>query len=144
MRWKVCAWTIVVLAAATATAMAASAIKLRPHYGQPDTVFRVSFADWDASSILIRTYHVDVSGPARNGGCVHDGSWSVRNPSHARVRVTLDPAKLGGKWCPGTFHGNVNEAVGPGCKNRRTLCPHIIYGRHIGHFTFHVSRSTSH
>jgi hypothetical protein len=66
-----------------------------------------------------------VSGPQRPG-CV--GASSVALPSAARgasVNVGLDPANLGGRWCPGAFFARVDEIQGPAC-SPGMMCPQFV------------------
>jgi hypothetical protein len=41
------------------------------------------------------------------------------------VDIPLDPAKLGGRWCPGTFAVRVDEVQRPAC-SPGMMCPQFI------------------
>jgi hypothetical protein len=58
------------------------------------------------------------------------------------VITTLDPAKLGRKWCLGGYRGHIEEVQGPAC-TKGTPCPEFASRvRTLGRLTFQV-KSTS-
>jgi hypothetical protein len=58
--------------------------------------------------------------------------------AHARVRVTLSPKPLASRWCPGRYHGQVEEIAAPYCPAHK-LCPaFVMLLGTIGKFSFRV------
>ena len=57
------------------------------------------------------------------------------------VRTTLNPARLGGRWCAGTFHGRVVESERIICGGPPVdACPQLVIApRVIARFTFRVT-----
>jgi hypothetical protein len=104
------------------------ALTVTPGTGAPTTVFKVRFtapASTGTSGGSRRGFQLGVSGPQRPG-CV--GASSVALPSAARgasVNVGLDPAKLGGRWCPGAYLARVDEFQGPAC-SPGMMCPQFV------------------
>jgi hypothetical protein len=85
-------------------------------------------------------FHDLLTGSVPQGlGCVT--SFSVRAPdakAGARLRVVLDPRRLGTRWCEGTYRGRIAELQTPVC-SRGELCPsYVLVRRQLGPFTFRV------
>jgi hypothetical protein len=99
-----------------------------PSSGSPGTAFTFSFTAPDttgSSGKTDLTYDLAVSGPAQ-AGCLT--ARSVAAPAATKgspVTVTLDPAKLGGHWCAGTYSAKVTEIQRPVCLPG-TMCPQYI------------------
>lgn len=112
----------------TRVAARSSALTVMPATGAPTTVFQVRFiapASTGTSGGSHRGFQLGVSGPQR-AGCV--GASSVAVPSTGRgasVNIGLDPARLGGRWCPGTYRVRVDELEGPTCLPG-TMCPQFV------------------
>jgi hypothetical protein len=119
-------------------------IDVYPSSGTPSTVFVLAFhapertrdnGSGERHNIVI------ASAPKHAHDCI--ASLNVRAPdapSGARVRVRLDPRKLGGDWCAGLYHGKIEELEGPACR-RGAPCPAYLVTRGIlGRFTLHVKR----
>jgi hypothetical protein len=104
------------------------ALTVTPATGAPTTVFEVRFtapASTGTTGGSRRGFQLGVSGPHRTG-CVGAGSMAL--PSAARgaiLSVGLDPAKLGGRWCPGTYLARVDELQGPVC-SPGMVCPQFV------------------
>lgn len=118
-------------------------ITVDPGHGWPGTRFTVSFTAPDAAGLsggLEREYVVALDGPRPTGGCVGGGTVAVtRARAHARVRVTLSPRTLGGRWCAGRYRGEIDELGRPVCPTHK-LCPEfIVMIRTVGHFGFRVN-----
>ena len=117
-------------------------IYLSPSAGGPTTRFGIHFRAPDRTgrySGIERRYELSVSGPAAAQGCVSSVSRQLASTrAHARLRVTLDPSKLGGHWCAGAFHGEINEIEAPVCA-RGVACPALVMllGT-VGRFSFVV------
>jgi hypothetical protein len=132
-------------AAGRAHHAAAPRVTVKPGFGGPKTRFAVSFRAPDRTGLvggIVRRYQARATGPARSG-CVADPF--VQAPfsrKGARVKVVLDPAKLGGAWCVGTYRGEVEEIQAPVCPVGK-LCPaYFVLVRTVGKFTFHVKASS--
>ena len=148
MRCKAChallAGVLSAAALATGAAQASAArLTIKPSSGLPTTNFILRFRAPDTTGrmgSLQRTYVVSVNGPGGQN-CVSGASWSVAPVlAHARVRETLKPRKVGGKWCIGTFRGTVDELAYPICQFHE-VCPlYVVLRRTVGHFRFHVRR----
>jgi hypothetical protein len=143
----VMALALVVLSAPTAPAKGLSKalharISVSPDTGGASTRFSVGFRAPQRTGRLahiVRRYELSVSGRSGAQGCVSSASLELSfTRAHARVRATLNPARLGGRWCWGTFHGQVEETEAPICP-RATACPALVVllGT-VGKFSFVV------
>lgn len=117
-------------------------IHINPSSGSPSTVFVLTFRAPERTGRNGSSQRHDLvtaSAPKGAGGCIK--SIDVRSPdapSGARVRVSLDSRKLGGSWCPGAYHGRIEELQGPACRPGK-LCPaHLVMRGIVGRFTLHV------
>jgi hypothetical protein len=103
-------------------------LTVSPTLGAPTTAFVLHFivpALTGVSAGSRRTFELGVSGPQR-AGCIASRSVGVPsgNPG-ARVDVTLDPAKLGGRWCAGAFVARIDELQQPAC-SPGMMCPQFV------------------
>lgn len=144
---------LVVLGAVFGVALALGAagvhsgrIHVTPTVGSTHTVFVLNFTVPERTGVHGSSQRHDVltaSAPAGSSGCVT--ALNVRVPdarAGARLRVALDPGKLGGEWCQGLYHGRVEELQTAICP-RRTLCPtYVLLRGTVGRFSLHV-RSTA-
>jgi hypothetical protein len=92
---------------------------------------------------LQRHDELSVSAPGNPNSCVSNAQAIAPDaPAGVRVRAALDPARLGGRWCIGTYHGEIDELQSPVCPQGK-LCPtYVIRVRVIARFAFHVRAST--
>jgi hypothetical protein len=132
------------LAALTGAADASTPrLTVKPSHGVRSTRFGLEFSVPNGSGVngsLRNEYRVSASNSTHVRGCVRSGTWGVPPAKpHARVRVTLNPTALGGKWCLGMFHGTVVDILTPVCRPG-TECPLFIALLHVGHFVFQVGR----
>lgn len=117
-------------------------ISVKPSAGSPTTSFVVSFRapHWTGRyGLSERRYMLSATGALGTAGCIANVDKPLPySRLHARVHITLDPARLGGRWCVGTFHGVVEEIQGPVCP-KRSRCPEFasLVAR-IGRFTLDV------
>jgi hypothetical protein len=122
-----------------------AALTVSPSAGPPRTVFELRFtapARAGVSSGSRRSFELGVRGPQR-AGCVAGSSISVpAAAAGAPVDVALDPAKLGGRWCPGTYAARVDEVQRPAC-SPGMMCPQFVrvVGT-VGRTTFRVVSAT--
>jgi hypothetical protein len=142
----VVAGMFVLVGTAPAAAMAAPArrihITIKPGAGTPTTRFAIRFRAPDRTGrvgAMVRSYTLSAVGLPRPG-CGASMSLALRGiKAHARVRVTLSPKALGGRWCPGRFRGQVEEIATPYCPAHR-LCPaFVVLIRTVGTFSFRVN-----
>jgi hypothetical protein len=124
-------------------------VDVKPGAGSPTTKFVVSFLAPDRTGrtgLQERRYLISASTGLGASACV--SSVDQRLPYsrlHAHVHVTLDPARLGGRWCPGTLRGRIEEVRGPSCV-KRLPCPEFASTvSTIGRFavTVHTAASTT-
>jgi hypothetical protein len=86
-------------------------ISVSPRSGSDTTRFVVRFAAAAAAAGRAsgqRAYRVDVTAGTSAAGCItHASVHVVSRHAGGRATVTLDPGRLGGRWCTGTFRGRV-------------------------------------
>jgi len=120
----------------------ARGIAVTPATGHPTTTFSVRFT----APVSTRTepgsrigFAVALTEPAATS-CI--GTRSLGAPSAPKgdpVAVTLDPARLGGKWCMGIHRVRVIETESPVC-HKGTMCPEFVrVVRTVGTATFRVT-----
>jgi len=121
-----------------------SAVKVSPRTGTAKTHFVVSFSSSARTGSLgvVASHDVLVaSGPAAGRGCLHTIDAQIPDSgAGAKVRVVLDPARIGGKWCTGTYRGQVEELQGPECPVGRACPAFVLFRGTIGRFSFQVKR----
>jgi hypothetical protein len=112
----------------THLAAGSPALTVTPGTGAPTTVFELRFtapASTGTSDGSRRGFQLGVSGPQRPG-CVAASSEALPSATRgASVEVGLDPAKLGGRWCPGTYSVRVDEVQAPVC-SPGMMCPQLV------------------
>jgi hypothetical protein len=119
-------------------------VHVSPSSGSPSTVFILTFRASERTGRNGSSQRHDLvtaSAPKGAAGCVT--SIDVRAPdvvAGARVRVSLDPRKLGGSWCPGAYHGQIEELQGPACRPGKRCPTYLIMRGIVGRFTLHVKR----
>jgi hypothetical protein len=119
-------------------------VHVAPATGGPGTTFKLSLRSPDqtgATGDLRRQDSLSVGGPNR-AGCVSSAHMTLP-AAHVQqlVRMSLKPSRLGGRWCQGTFKGEIDEAQRFVCDPPH-LCPQLeIRPRTIARFTFRVKRT---
>jgi hypothetical protein len=119
----------------------AQRLTVSPSTGTPTTVFGLHFTVPVASGASAgsrRSFELAVTGP-RRADCV--GARAVPVPAAGTgttVEIPLDPAKLGGRWCAGSYKAQVNEVQRPAC-SPGMMCPEFlrVLGT-VGRVTFRV------
>jgi hypothetical protein len=113
----------------TSPSSGTSVLTVNPASGSPATAFRFTFTAPDTTgpggpSGL--AYSLGVLGPATRNGCLAARS-AVAGPATkgSEVSIVLDPAKLGGNWCPGSYTARVTEIQRPVC-SAGEMCPQFI------------------
>lgn len=115
---------LAVPAAGAMTVASGTVTKVAPGIGGPHTKFRFSFRTPAATGVASgwsRADTLSVGGP-KQSGCVSQADMSLpRSQAGTMVRVTLNPSHLGGRWCTGSFAGEVIES-------QRIICgPPLVY-----------------
>jgi hypothetical protein len=142
--------TLTVALASSSTVIASLSrvhVHVTPAYGGLDTTFVLSFVasttTGTTGSRRIRDV-LSVSNHPGSASCL--GSVEVPIPDHLRrlrMRVHLNPRKLGGRWCPGVYHGEIEELAQPVCP-REEVCPaYVILRGTIARFELHVRAPAS-
>jgi len=133
-----------VAGALTPAAATTTKVVVRPRTGGPHTRFRFSFTTPVSTGISGEWNRVDtlsVSHP-KHSGCVSSGDAILpRSQAGATVRVTLNPSRLGGRWCTGTFRGEIIESQRIICSPLPVdVCPELaVMPRVIARFRFRVT-----
>jgi hypothetical protein len=120
-------------------------VVVRPGTGGPHTRFRFSFRMPNSTDMAGEVNHTDTLsvGHRQHSGCVWSGDEILpRSQAGAMMRVTLNPSRLGGSWCTGTFHGEIIESVRITCGPPLVdiLCPQLaVAPQVVARFTFRVT-----
>jgi hypothetical protein len=138
--------TLVVIPTATParvpTRLHSVPVRVTPAAGSPQTTFVLGFRAPERTGSYGAIQRHDMltavaQTPAR--GCI--ATVAVRVPdarAGARVRVWLAPARLGGRWCTGTYRGRIEELQSPACA-RGKACPAFVLLRGVvGRFSLSV------
>jgi hypothetical protein len=108
-------------------------------------MFVVSFRTRDAAQPSMgRYYEVDASGPAppagSSSGCTASGGQTVVSArARARVTASLSATDYAHGWCPGTYHGTIDELQRPVCSPGAPCPQHIVLLHALGRFSFRVN-----
>jgi hypothetical protein len=121
-------------------------IHVTPTMGSARTVFLLSFTVPQRTGLYGSSQRHDVltaSAQVGSSGCVKTIDVKVPDArAGARVRVALDPRKLGGQWCQGTYRGQIQELQSAVCP-RGALCPtYVLVRGTVGRFSLHVRSTT--
>jgi hypothetical protein len=134
------------LLAATALAIVVGppsvAVHVNPTHGGPHTSFKVSFRVPQSTGRMSGGQPYDVlngQASAPSAGCIP--SFAVRVPAAVagtHLTVTLAPRALGGRWCPGSYAGRLEQLQEPVCPQGK-VCPLVVVLLPLGHFTLHIA-----
>ena len=136
-----------VAVASAATAVPHAPIHVTPATGGPHTVFSASFRAPQRTGVegsLRRYYELSASLPsaANAGGCLTSVDASIpAGAQGSRVLVRLDPQAHGGRWCVGSWRGQVEELAGPVCRPGLACPAFVALLGTVGHFSFAVRSS---
>lgn len=112
-------------------------IAVKPAIGLPTSRFAVSFKAPQRTGRFgssERRYELTAEGTG-GGGCDSSAGASARPARKgARVRVTLQPPP----WCPGIYHGRVEELATPLCRQGKACPNYIVRLGIVGRFSFRV------
>jgi hypothetical protein len=152
--------SIAALTLAGGAAAATTKVTLKPRNGHPATKFVARFRNPASTEILAPltpTETLLVSGPLTAKRCVSSASRLLPAAAVGQpMRVTLDPKRLGGRWCLGRFHGSVTlrqrfscgpplEMVCPPIScgpPRYIVCPQLLVApQTVARFSFRISRA---
>lgn len=124
-------------------ATGAARLTIRPSQGTPTTVFRLQFTSPVPAAVIDgvrRRFVLELAGPPV-AGCVSSQPLPVPPVLRAKaVDLRLDPARLGGYWCLGTYTVRMTELQSPACAPG-TMCPQFVrvVGT-VGQVSFRVTR----
>jgi len=134
--------------AVAATQAKVPRLRVTPARGGVHTTFAVHFTAPDPSGVQgARQVSYELSAAPRRSrrGCIESVSARpVAQRAGQAVVVRLVPRRLGGRWCSGTYSGEVDEIVGPYCAPPQAgqvpaPCPEFATVlRRIGTFRFNV------
>jgi hypothetical protein len=136
-------------ALAAGSALAATvAARVTPRAGGIHQVFRVSMrrpVTTGETGVFITYDTVNIGGPRRRG-CVSAATLTMPDGRAGTTgTVALDPRRLGGRWCTGTFRGAVvqHEMTRCGSPQRferpAVICPMMVVApRAVARFHFLV------
>lgn len=153
MRKRVVALAVLALGGSSAGGLALARpafrpgrVRAAPAAGLPATVFVVSFKALERTGAFGATERHDLltaSAPNGSHGCITN--VDVRAPDARkghRVRVRLAPSRLGGRWCAGVYHGEIQEIESAVCPHHLP-CPALAVLRGIvGRFAFRVNSNS--
>jgi hypothetical protein len=121
-------------------------VSVKPPSGGPRTTFRLSFRVADAtgtSGFLRRSDALIVTAPNRPG-CISRVTLTLSSAqAGARRRIMLDPSRLHGIWCAGTFLGAIIESQTVVCRPAMACPDFEVAPRTIARFRFQVTRGRS-
>ena len=133
-----------VAVASAATAVPSAPIHVTPAAGGPRTVFSVSFRAPQRTGVegsLRRFDQLSASVPsaANSGGCLTSVDASIPAADKGSlVFVRLDPHAHAGRWCVGTYRGQIEELAGPVCRPGLACPAFVALLGTIGRFSFQV------
>jgi hypothetical protein len=113
---------------ASSSSTTASGLTVTPGSGGPTSVFSARFIAPASSSTRRGArigYTLGLTGSGA-GNCIAVRSVPINAAVKGRpVLVTLDPARLGGRWCPGAHTARVLELQRPQCA-AGIMCPQFV------------------
>jgi hypothetical protein len=128
---------------------AATSVRVNPARGAIHRTFVLQFTIPDATGEIGGAYVADWLSVSRGGpsdpGCIGQADLRLHSArAGTAFRVALDPSRLGGRWCTGTFSGLLTQTVRLSCPagpaRAQSLCPEeIIAPIILGRFRFTVS-----
>ena len=119
--------------------------RVSPGRGGIHTRFHFSMRLPTATGItghVSRSDSVDITGPKRSECVSSATSVLPSGGAGTMVRETFSPARLGGRWCTGTFHGEVLEIQRVVCSPLPVMivCPQLeVAPQVIARFSFRVA-----
>jgi hypothetical protein len=135
------------LVASAAGAVSSAPIHVAPAAGGPRTVFSVSFRAPQRTGVEGSLRRVDqlsasLSSASGSSSCLTSVDASIPAADKGvLVAVRLDPAAHAGRWCAGTYHGQIEELASPVCRPGRACPAFVALLATIGRFSFTVRSS---
>jgi len=117
-------------------------VRVTPAAGSPQTTFALAFRAPErtgryGSSQRHDTLTAAPQTPSR--ACISTVAVRPRDArAGAQVRVSLAPARLGGRWCTGTYRGRIEELQSPVCSRGRACPAFVLLRGVIGRFSLRV------
>jgi hypothetical protein len=123
----------------------ATTVHISPGKGGIHTQFHFSMrlpTSTGTTGHVTRSDSIAISGP-KHSGCVSNATSILPAASAGTMmRETFNPARMGGRWCTGTFRGEVLEHVNTVCSPLPVMiiCPQLeIAPQVIARFSFRVT-----
>lgn len=117
-------------------------VHVTPAHGGPDTTFVLSFVAPTTTGKTGSTQVRDVLSASNQPGsasCLGSVEFPIpANRRGQRMRVHLNPRKLGGHWCPGVYRGEIQELQQPVCPQGKACPAYVILRGTIARFELHV------
>ena len=117
-------------------------VRVTPAAGSPRTTFVLYFRAPERTGRygpIQRHDTLTAAAQAPSRGCIR--TVAVRVPdarAGAQVRVSLAPARLGGRWCTGAYRGRIEELQSPVCARGRACPAFVLLRGVIGRFSLRV------
>jgi hypothetical protein len=126
------------------TGLHGAQVRVTPPTGSPNTTFVLSFRAPERTGVYGASQRHDsltASPPGSARGCITTLDVGVPDArAGALVRVRLAPRRLGGRWCAGTYHGQIEEVQTAVCR-RGEVCPaYVLLRGVVGRFALRVKR----
>lgn len=129
-------------AALATTSLRGTQVHVTPPTGSPTTTFVLSFRAPERTGLYGASQRHDsltASPPASARGCITMLDVGVPDAAAgALVRVTLAPRRLGGSWCAGTYHGQIEEVQTAVCRGGEVCPAYVLLRGVVGRFVLHV------
>jgi hypothetical protein len=117
-------------------------VHVTPSRGGPDTTFVLSFVASTTTGTIgsMRVRDVLSASHRRSSArCLTSIDVPIRDHRKGqRLRVRLNPGKLGGRWCAGTYRGKIEELQHPVCPPREPCPAYVLVRGTIARFELRV------
>jgi hypothetical protein len=117
-------------------------VRVSPAQGGPEETFVLSFLAPTTTGTIGSTRVRDVLSASNDPGsasCLRSVSVPIaKHRGRQRMRLRLNPRNLGGRWCPGVYHGQIAEFQQPICQRGKACPAYVIRRGAIARFALHV------
>lgn len=132
-------------AAFAATSFGHGHVRIDPATGSPTRTLKVGFTTPERTGVqgsIARHDLLSASVSGQHTGCIDSFSVSTPDgPAGARIHLSLRPSRLGGRWCVGTYSGQIQEIQTAVCPHGE-LCPtYVLVRGTVGRFKFRITRA---